>query len=320
MTSSPHIAPETLVREADAAMYRAKQGGGGRYEIYDAHMRRRARERVETEAGLRQALERGELELVYQPEVDVPTGAVVAVEALLRWEHPERGLLRPPKFLPGVEHSPLMSEIGAWVLEEALGQLERWDAAMLGGEPVTLAVNVSARELGGRGFAAAVASALAAREADPSRLRLEISESAVLDQLRFPIATLDALRAHGVSLALDDFGGGCASLARMRDLPLDMVKIDRSLVEAAGGGDESSSLLAAMVKLAHALGFTAVAEAVETAADAQEMLVLGCHRAQGDYFAAPMGPDAVADLLSRGAALPPGPSAWVAQPSRGEVA
>jgi len=318
LASEPGEDPELLVREADAAMYRAKQRGGARHEIFDGDMRRRALERIDTENALRRALDHGELQLVYQPEVDLASGAVVAVEALLRWEHPEHGLLGPLDFLPGIEHSPLMGQIGAWVLGEALAELERWDALLPAPSPVTLAVNVAARRLGARDFVPALVRTLADSGADPHRLRLEITESAILDDARFRVASLDELSALGVGLALDGFGAACPSLSRLRDLPLDTVKIDRSLIEAAVAGDGRHSLLAAMLKLAHALGFATVAAGVETEQQVEEISALGCDRAQGNLFAAPMPGDALADLFAT-ATEPPRAMALAEQP-RGEAA
>jgi EAL domain-containing protein (putative c-di-GMP-specific phosphodiesterase class I) len=290
--------PETLVREADAAMYRAKHCGGARHEIFDGEMRRRALQRIETESALRKALDHGELRLAYRPEVDLATESIVAIEALLRWDHPEQGLLRPPEFLDGSEHLQLMRQIASWTLGEAIGELERWNAIVAGAAPITLAIDVPARQLGGRDYVPWLLEALSERGADPRRLRLDISDSAALDHRRFRMASFDELRAAGVGLALNDFGAACPSLARLRDLPLDAVKLDACLIHSEEAGDGKPSLIAAMLELAHALGLRTVAMGVETAQQADRVSALGVNGAQGTFYAAPLPGPAVTDLLA----------------------
>jgi diguanylate cyclase (GGDEF)-like protein len=307
LACEPGQDPETLVREADAAMYRAKHRGGARHEIFDGEMRRRALERITTESALRKALDHGELQLVYRPEVELATGSMVAIQALLHWDHPEQGLLRPPEFLSGTEHSQLMRQIASWALGAALGELERWNALLAGASPVTLAFEVPARQLGGRDSVPWLLGMLAARGADPNRLRLDISDSAVLDQRRFRTASLDELRTHGIGLALNDFGVGCPSLARLRDLPLEAVKLDASLIQSEVSGDGRPSLLAAMVDLAHALELRTVVMGVETAEQAQRISALGADRAHGTFYATPLSGPALAELLEAGAGSLPAP-------------
>ena len=301
LASEPGEDPETLVREADAAMYRAKHGGGARHEIFDGEMRRRAVERIKTESALRKALDDGELHLVYRPEVELATGSVVAIEALLRWDHPEQGLLRPPEFLSGSEHSQLMRQLARWALGQALDELERWSSLLTAASPVTLAFEVSARQLEGRQFVPSLLAMLAERGADPHRLRLDISDSAVLDQRCFRNASLDELRAHGLGLALNDFGAACPSLARLRNLPLDAVKLDASLIRSEVTGDGKPSLLAAMLELARALDLRTIAMGVETAEQAQRISTLGANRAHGTFYATPLPGPALTELLAAGA-------------------
>ena len=304
LASSYEDEPEELVREADAAMYRAKQHGGARHELFDSGMRRRALMRLETETALRRALERKELRVVYQPEVELSTGAVVGVEALLRWEHPEHGLMRPGDFLPLVEQTPLMGRITNFVLDEALSESGRWQVARPGLPPLPVAVNISARQLRRSDLLPSVTRALGRWETAPGLLRLELSEASIADDQRFQVAPLEELKATGVQLALDDFGTGMSSLGSLRDLPLDVVKIDNSVVESIGTVEGASELAGALVKVCHALSLTAVAEGVESPEQATVLRALGYDRALGNYFSAPLSGTEALDLLTGHGSLP----------------
>ena len=295
VASGPGDNPDTLIREADAAMYRAKQQGGARRELYDAAMRRRAHRRIETENALRRAIERDEFRLAYQPCVHLRTGTVVGVEALLRWEHPELGLIRPEDFLSLAEETALIVPIGNWVLNEALRQGARWRAAHPDLPPLTISVNLSARQLGRPDFVSTVTQALGDTATDPDLLCLEVTESAVVEDAKATMVALKELRAQGVELALDDFGTGYSSLSYLRRFPVDKLKVDRSFVAALGERSSDSSIVAAVVDLAHALRLQAVAEGVETREQLVELQRLGCDLGQGNLLAEPRSAETILD-------------------------
>jgi diguanylate cyclase (GGDEF)-like protein/PAS domain S-box-containing protein len=276
---------EDLIRDADAAMYRAKERGKGRYEIFDEAMRADAVARLETESALRRALERGELRLHYQPAVELATGTITGYEALVRWEHPTRGLLSPSAFVPLAEETGLIVGIGEWVLREACTEAKRWS------EPLTLAVNLSARQLAQHDLVAMVRTAISETGTDPSRLCLEITESAVMESGAATTAQLRALKSLGVQLAIDDFGTGFSSLAHLRRFPVDVLKIDGTFVAGLGREPQDASIAAAVISLAHALGLTTVAEGVETDEQLAILKELGCNLGQGYLFARPLPPE-----------------------------
>jgi diguanylate cyclase (GGDEF)-like protein/PAS domain S-box-containing protein len=284
---------EELLRDADAAMYRAKELGKARCELFDQSMRTRAVERLELEAGLRSALANDELVLHYQPAVELHNERVVGVEALLRWEHPELGLLAPDRFIPLAEQTGLIVPIGAWVLSEACRQLEEWGLPEL-----WMAVNVSPRQLASDTLVDAVTDALADAGLEPSRLWLEITESAVIGDPEAAVGKLHQLKSLGVKLAVDDFGIGYSSLANLRDLlPVDALKIDRSFVAGVGANADDLAIVESVIGLARSLGLDAVAEGVETADQATLLSDLDCSHAQGFHFARPLTSAAVAELF-----------------------
>jgi diguanylate cyclase (GGDEF)-like protein len=277
--------PETLLRDADAAMYRAKERGPGRVEVFDEAMRARIMERLDLENGLRRALHNEELRVYYQPEMSLADSRMVAVEALVRWEHPERGLLEPAAFVPMAEQTGLIIEIGAWVLNEACRQVAAWRAA---GSDLGLAVNVSARQLAQPDIVETVRAALDASGLPADALCLEITESSVMRDPEAALATLSLVRDLGVKIAIDDFGVGFSSLAQLKEmLPLHALKVDRSFITGIADDDRSSAIVAAVVMLASTLGVTAIAEGVETAEQAAQARALGCDLSQGFFFTEP---------------------------------
>jgi diguanylate cyclase (GGDEF)-like protein len=282
--------PEGLLRDADAAMYRAKGLGGGMYEVYDEGMRARTARRHETEVALRRALDRGELVLRFLPQVDLATGAVCGAEALLRWDDPERGLVAPDAFIATAEETGLILPIGAWVLEEACRHSRRWPS-------IVTAVNLSPRQSAHPDLVDAVAGALERTGAEPGSLLLEVVESAVTHDIEGAAAVLRRLEALGVRLALDDFGTGPSSLRALQRLPVSDVKVDRSLVERLPGDGQALALLGAIVSLAHALGLRTAAEGVETAEQAEALRALGCDMAQGWFFHRPLAAEELERLL-----------------------
>jgi EAL domain-containing protein (putative c-di-GMP-specific phosphodiesterase class I) len=270
-------------------MYRAKELGKARCEIFDASMHERAVERLDLEGGLRGAIERDELRLLYQPQVEIASGQIVGAEALLRWEHPERGLVVPPVFIPIAEQTGLIVPIGTWVLREACAQAATWAAST--GRRLSVAVNVSPRQLAEDDFPAIVAEALADHDLPPDLLCLEITESAVMADPDAAADVLARLKALGVHLAIDDFGTGYSSLGQLKALlPVDTIKIDKSFVDGITSGGEDRAIIDAVLRLASGLGLAALAEGVETSEQARELLDLGCALSQGYHFARPQRP------------------------------
>jgi diguanylate cyclase (GGDEF)-like protein len=289
--------PEALLREADAAMYRAKERGGGVAELYDDAMRGRAARRIELQDALRCGLDRGELRLHYQPRVRLTTGEVVGVEALVRWQHPERGLLGPSEFLHVAEESGLIAPLGGWVLEESCRQAARWAEARRGLGPLAVAVNLTARQCAQPDLLSVVRGAVDRSGIDPSGLWLEVTEAAVLSDYEANLAVLQSLRGLGISLAVDDFGAGPSSLAALQQLPVDVVTVDRSLVGGLDRDGAGAAMLGGIVGLAHALGLTIVAEGVEAVGQVDRLRALGCDAGQGFFFARPGEADALVGLL-----------------------
>jgi len=276
-----------LLRDADIAMYRAKQRGPGNWEIFDEALRNRALERVATERALRHALESEELRLHYQPIVTLDGGALQSVEALVRWQHPERGLLPPGEFIPIAEESALILQIGVWTLREACKQASRWRARFGDRAPLPVNVNVSARQLAQPELPAIIRQVLTETGLRSGDLAIEVTETALIEESSVPEASLGELKSLGVKILLDDFGTGYSSLSHLQRFPIDALKIDRSFVMHLGAGEDNTAIVRAIAAMASALGLDVVAEGVETAEQAAKALALGCSSAQGYYFARP---------------------------------
>ena len=298
LAASPEAEPESLIRDADAAMYRAKEVGPARYELFDEEMRARAMRRLEIERALRRALEEGELTLFYQPVVSLPTGRVVAAEALLRWESPKRGLVGPAEFIGVAEETGLIVPIGEWVLAEACRRAAAWRAAHGPSAPM-VQVNVSARQVTQSHLPAAVGRALADAGLPPAALGLEITENALIEEAEVPREVVGRLKEIGVRVLLDDFGTGYSSLSYLNRFSIDTLKVDRSFVAQLDGPDADPSIVSAIVGMSTALGLTVVAEGVETAAQADTARSLGCVLAQGHLYAPPMPAASMDELLER---------------------
>ena len=283
--TAEHELPEELIRDCDIAMYQAKAGGKGRVTVLDQQARAQARDKLRLVADLRDAIERHDITLTYQPIFSTSTGAPVAVESLARWEHPERGAISPATFVPLAEESGLISGLGLLVLDETCRQLAEWDQLLGAAAPPRANVNVSALQLDDN-LHAQVAAALERHHLDPSRISVEITESALMKDPDSARAVLQQLRDLGVELAIDDFGTGYSSLAYLRHLPVTCLKVDRSFVaELADGHAEIAS---AVIALANNLNLSTVAEGVETVEQAAELTALGATYLQGFSLATPM--------------------------------
>jgi diguanylate cyclase (GGDEF)-like protein len=289
--------PEELLRDADAAMNHAKELGRGRIEVFDDALRARALARHATETALHQALQRGEFRLFFQPIVDLVEGRCVGAEALVRWQHPERGLVPPTEFIGLAEENGLIVELGAWVLEEAARQSAQWQLDCE--DPFVVSVNLSALQLAQPDLVDRVAAALEHTGATSANICLEITESVLMDDADATIAAIERVRELGVRLSIDDFGTGYSSLGYLKRFPVDVVKIDRSFVDGLGTDSGDTAIVTAVIGLAHALGMRAVAEGVETPEQLGELVRLDCDEAQGYFFAPPQPADDLRELMGR---------------------
>jgi diguanylate cyclase (GGDEF)-like protein len=286
-----------LIRDADAAMYRAKEAGGGRLMLFDEVTRQRALTRLHTENALRRAIEHEEFRVFFQPEVSVETGSIVGIEALVRWEHPERGLVGPDAFIALAEETGLIVPIGTWVLHEACRLAGAWQADRSADEPLVVRVNVSARQLAADDLVDIVAEALERSGVLPEHLCLEVTESVLVEDPDASARKLTALKELGVKIAVDDFGTGYSSLEYLRRFPVDCVKIDRSFVRGIPHSSEDVAIVNAVIDLGHALGLSVTAEGVETDDQLGRLQLDGCDTAQGFLFSRPEHPDVVERLL-----------------------
>jgi diguanylate cyclase (GGDEF)-like protein/PAS domain S-box-containing protein len=288
---------DELLRNADVAMYVAKGRGKGRFAVFDPSMHAAALERLELEADLRHAIERHELLLHYQPIISLETGAILGLEALVRWQHPQRGLISPAAFIPLAEETGLILAIGQIVLTEACREARAWQQEALGEAPM-VSVNLSGRQLQSPNLVADIALTLHETRLDPHLLQLEITESVAMEHAEATIKTLQQLKELGIQLAIDDFGTGYSSLAYLQRFPIDSLKIDRSFVNQLGQHPEDTAIVRAITTLAQTLNLVVTAEGVETVDQAVLLHALGCSRGQGYHFARPLPAPSVRAMLA----------------------
>jgi diguanylate cyclase (GGDEF)-like protein len=280
---------ETLLKNADTAMYRAKAKGRNNFQFFTAEMNRIVNERFTLEHSLRRALERTEFRLYYQPRLNLRTHSVDAVEALVRWQHPELGLIPPERFMSLAEETGLIVPIGNWVLHNACVQARKWREA---GSPVTVSVNLSPRQFWTGDLAKQVAETLSKTGVEPAHLELEFTESMVMHDADHVIAALQVLKSIGIRLSIDDFGTGYSSLSYLRQLPVTAIKIDQAFVrDIDAGGPDGGILAQAIISIGHALNFTVIAEGVETRAQFDFLAAHQCDEVQGYYLGKPASPD-----------------------------
>jgi len=285
--------PDDLLRDADAAMYRAKDSGRARIHVFDEGTHRRAVEDFETGSDLHHALERHEFRLHYQPIIDLETGRVSGFEALVRWQHPVRGLLPPSDFIGLAEDTGLIVPLGAWVLETACNQAVTWQRAQSEGLPLTMSVNLAPRQLAEASLPDELGRILRRTGIDRGTVWLELTESALMHDAEASIAALQELRAHGVHLAIDDFGTGYSSLGHLKRFPVEILKVDQTFIDGLGRDPEDTTIVRAVVGLAHSLGLGAVAEGLETPLQLAELRTMGCDFAQGYFFGKPKAPETI---------------------------
>ena len=300
---------DTLMRNADAAMYLAKSRGKAHYEVFDNNLTTRALEHLEFENDLRRSVTRGEFKIVYQPIIGLGNGAVVGAEALIRWQHPQRGIVSPGEFIPLAEETGLILPIGQWVLREACRQACAWRDENPGAAPCSISVNLSARQFGQPNLIEEIAEVIKETGIEPRRLVLEITESVVMESAESTIRTLQSLKKLGVQLAIDDFGTGYSSLSYLKRFPVDTLKVDRSFVSGLGIDSEDSAIVRAVVTLAKTLGMTVTAEGVETPGHLAQLQKLECDYGQGYLFDKPLAPAEFAARRLKKQAAPAVPAA-----------
>jgi len=291
---------EGLLRDADVAMYHAKERGRARRELFDAGMREHAVEQLQLETDLRSAVEKGQFVLHFQPLVELTSGQPAAFEALIRWNHPTRGMLLPGDFISVAEETGAIQEIGSWVLDAACEQARLWQRAM--GQSPPISINISSRQLMEPGFAARVGRALDTVGVAGDRLKIELTETVLMQNSDTGARVLASLRDRGVRICLDDFGTGFSSLSYLQRFPIDQLKIDRTFVARIGCGDANGAILKAIIELAQTLGLDTVAEGVETPSQALVLHKLGCAHAQGHHFSPPLPADLATVLAASAAA------------------
>jgi diguanylate cyclase (GGDEF)-like protein len=291
--------PENVLRDADTAMYRAKENGKARHEVFDTVMHARAVALLQLESDLRRAVERGELRVHYQPIVNIETEKIAGFEALARWQHPERGLVSPAEFIPVAEETGLIVEIGQWVLHESCRQMSEWQRLSPVFRPLTMSVNLSSKQFTQPDLIERIKQTLHETDFDPRCLKLEITESVVMQSAETASFMLKQLRALGVQVSIDDFGTGYSSLSYLHRFPVNTLKIDRFFIGKMGAGDENAEIVRTIITLASNLGMEVIAEGIETAEQLTQLRALKCEYGQGYFFSKPLkGEDAEALLLT----------------------
>jgi len=288
--------PDELVKHADRAMYSAKDSGRNSYRYFTEDLNREVHEKVILESGLRRAIERGELRLLYQPKIDLASHKIIGAESLVRWQHPKLGLILPERFIPVAEESDLIVQLGEWVLNAACEQLRAWQQE---GFALQVAVNVSARQFRRGNLEDRVVAAMVAAHVEPHLVEIELTESAIMQDAEGSISTLQRLKSHGISISIDDFGVGYSNMRYLNRLPLDILKIDQSLIRDIGADSKDAAIVRAIIGLARSLGIRVIAEGVENHSQLSFLNAHGCNYGQGFLFGRPLAPEAFAELMQK---------------------
>jgi diguanylate cyclase (GGDEF)-like protein len=312
VTSDPNQDPDDLIRDADAAMYRAKGAGGARVVLFDEVTRERALARLHNENAIRKGIEREEFRVFFQPEMAIDGKRITGLEALVRWEHPERGLLGPGEFISLCEETGLIIPLGTWVLRDACRRAVKWQEGRPSDQPLLLRVNVSARQLAQETLPKTVLEVIEETGVEPANLCLEVTESVLIEDPESSIRTLTELKKLGIKIAVDDFGTGYSSLEYLRRLPVDCVKVDRSFVRGVPDSEEDVAIVNAVIELGHALKLSVTAEGVETIEQLGNLQTAGCDTAQGFLFYRPEPPEVVEKLFADTMPVAPAPASVAA--------
>src|ERR1700680_3655575 len=297
LSNSTYEQAEDILRDADTAMYRAKSLGKARYEVFDADMRASVMARLQLETDLRRALERGEFRNFYQPIVALVSGEIAGFEALLRWQHPTRGLLGPIEFIPVAEETGLIRELGWWNLREACRQISEWRAGLIAHRHLTISVNLSAKQFLQPNLVEDIKKLLGELALSPEALKLEITESTVMADPSAAVEMLQQIKSLGIHLAIDDFGTGYSSLSYLHRFPLDTLKIDRSFISSMDDGGDGMEIARTILPMAKNLRLDVVAEGVETIEQFEQLKKFNCAFGQGFYFSRPLSAEGISTLL-----------------------
>jgi EAL domain-containing protein (putative c-di-GMP-specific phosphodiesterase class I) len=287
--------PDTLLKYADSAMYKAKGKGGNTFEFYNPELDERSLDRLNLEIDLRKAVERGEIIVYYQPIVALETGRMIGMEALMRWKHPERGLISPVDFIPLAEETGLIIPIGNWILFEACRQNREWE--LQGHSPLCVSVNISVKQFQHPQFVHMVQQALYKTGLNPKLLCLEITENVAMTNVAFVVRTINELRELGVAISIDDFGTGYSSLSYLKRFRVHTLKIDKSFIQEVNTNDESAAIVTALIAMSKGLNIRTLAEGVETVEQLEFLQKHGCHEIQGYLFSKPLPADEFHRLL-----------------------
>ena len=298
LSSQGYDKPEDILRDADLTMYSAKERGKARYEVFDRSMHTRALERLHLENDLRRGIERKEFAVYYQPITSLSTGKISGFEALARWHHPERGFVSPGEFIPVAEETGLIIPLGNWLLEEACQQLRKWQIKYPEHSPITISVNLSGKQLREPSSIDKIDYILLKTQLPPQNLKLEITESVLMDNLAAATQTLLELRKRKIKLSIDDFGTGYSSLSYLHRFPVDTLKIDRSFINEIKSGEENSAIVKAIVTLAHMLNMDVIAEGIENTAQLNRLKLLKCEHGQGYFFSRPLSREEAEKLIA----------------------